>query len=341
MTAGAILSVLVNWVTSFAIGFKTLTIPWGVNGYFQAMGWPAGSRVLSNWWPHSERGMVYGMYTFAAGCASVLSFVTSLIVVHTLQLSWHWIFRLPVILMLLGGIVFYLVVRERPEDVGFKTPDNDNADAREKASELAIDINESSLSRYVGVLKDKRLFVAALAIGFQNIGRYGLLIWVPVHFMGTDWAKATNTIIDPKWISVALPVGMALGALTNGWLSDKLFGSKRYPAILMFMVLGAGTSLWMYTLPGHSLIGIVALFLAGFFVFGPASCFWALCPDLVGAKRAGTATGVLNFFSYLFAGIAEPIIGRILDKSGDTSQIFVIVAFACIVSAVVAPFIRR
>ena len=341
MTAGAILSLLANWVTSFAIGFKSLAIPWGLNGYFQAMGWASGSRVLSNWWWHEERGMVFGMYTFAAGCASVLSFVTSLIVVHVLGLNWRWIFRLPVILMLLGGIVFYLVSRERPEDAGFKAPNTGTADERDNASELAIDTNESSLSRYAAVLKNGRLFVAALSIGFQNAARYGLLIWVPVHFMGTNWAKATNASFDPKWITVALPVGMALGALTNGWISDKLFGAKRYPAITSFMVIGAATSLWMYTLPGQSVIAIPVLFLAGFFVFGPASCFWALCPDLVGSKRAGTATGVLNFFSYLFAGLAEPLIGRILDKSGDPSQIFVIVAIACVASAVVAPFIRR
>ena len=341
MTAGAILSLLANWVTSFAIGFKSLAIPWGVNGYFQAMGWASGSRVLSNWWSHEERGMVFGMYTFAAGCASVLSFVTSLIVVHVLGLDWRWIFRLPVILMLLGGIVFYLVSRERPEDAGFKAPNTGTADERGNASELAIDTNESSLSRYAAVLKNGRLFVAALSIGFQNAARYGLLIWVPVHFMGTNWAKATNASFDPKWITVALPVGMALGAFMNGWISDKLFGAKRYPAITSFMVIGAATSLWMYTLPGQSVIAIPVLFLAGFFVFGPASCFWALCPDLVGSKRAGTATGVLNFFSYLFAGLAEPLIGRILDKSGDTSQIFVIVAIACVASAVVAPFIRR
>jgi hypothetical protein len=35
--------------------------------------------------------------------------------------------------------------------------------------------------------------------------------------------------------------------------------------------------------------------------FSPQSTFWALCPDLVGHRRAGTATGVMNFFAYLFA----------------------------------------
>ena len=107
------------------------------------------------------------------------------------------------------------------------------------------------------------------------------------------------------------------------------------------MVLGAITSLWMWTLPTHSSVAIGALFLCGFFVYGPASSFWALCPDLAGAKRAGTATGVMNFASYLFAGLAEPLIGSVLDMTGNTSLIFMIVTIACACSAFVALFVRR
>jgi hypothetical protein len=66
-----------------------------------------------------------------------------------------------------------------------------------------------------------------LAIGFQNAARYGLLVWVPVHFLGANWTKAdASTAIDPRWISIALPVGMAVGAFSNGWVSDKLFNSR-------------------------------------------------------------------------------------------------------------------
>lgn len=341
MTAGAILSCLANWVTSYAIGFQSLAIPWGVNGYLQSLGWAPGSRVLSNWWARSERGMVFGMYTFAAGCASVLSFVTSLIVVDVLHLEWRWIFRLPVILMLLGGIVFYFLARERPEDLGFDSPDTDVADARDKGATLAAGAEETSLQRYAAVLKNWRLIVASISIGFQSAARYGLIVWVPVHFLGADWAKAPNAMIDPHWITVAMPIGMALGAFSNGWISDKLFGSKRYLAIMLYMLLGAMMSLWMYSLDGHSILAIVALFLAGFFVYGPASSFWALCPDLFGSKRSGTATGVMNFFAYLFAGLGEPFIGHVLDKSGDTSQVFLIVTVACVASAMIAMFVKR
>lgn len=341
MSAGAILSCAMNWATSFAGSVLSLGILWGANGYFQALGWAPGSRLLSNWWGRHERGKVFGCYVFAAGLASVLSYVTSLVVVHHLQLDWRWIFRLPVLLLLLGGITFYLVARERPEDLGFRSPHDDAIDDKE-AAEVADD--ETSLERYKGVLKNWRLLVGGLAIGFQNAARYGLLVWVPVHFLGANWAKASaeTAIIDPKWISIALPVGMALGAATNGWVSDRLFNSRRYIAIVLYMALAAVTSLYMYTIPVTDVYrGLVVLFLCGFFVYGPQSSFWALCPDLVGHKRAGTAIGVMNFFAYLFAGLGEPLIGRYMDTNGDTSTVFLIVAVASAISATVALFIRR
>ena len=64
--------------------------------------------------------------------------------------------------------------------------------------------------------------VASLAIGFQNTARYGLLIWVPAYFLGSSWKGEEGT----KWISIALPVGMAIGAMSSGWISDVLFKSK-------------------------------------------------------------------------------------------------------------------
>lgn len=340
MSAGAVLSCIANWAVSFSTSLLSLGVLWGVNGYFQAMGWAPGSRLLSNWFGRHERGKVFGFYVFAAGMASVLSFVTSILVVHVFQFDWRWIFRLPVLLMLVGGVVFYLVVRERPEDMGFQSPHDDMA-AEDDAPQPADD--ETSWQRYKGVLSNWRLLLGSLAIGFQNSARYGLLVWVPVHFLGdgTD-GPAANAIIDPQWISVALPVGMAIGAATNGWVSDRIFGSKRYLAIVLYMVLATVASLYMHTIPADQVfLGIATLFLCGFFVYGPQSSFWALCPDLVGHKRAGTAVGVMNFFAYLFAGLGEPLIGSIIDTSHDTSLVFLIVAGASFVSATLALFIRR
>lgn len=339
MSAGAILSCITNWAVSFSSGLASLGTLWGLNGYFQAMGWAPGSRVLSNWFGPSERGRVFGCYVFAAGMASVLSFVTSILVVHIFELDWRWIFRIPVLLMLVGGVTFYIVARERPEDLGYPSP---HAAAVNQASAPVED--ESSVQRYSAVLSNWRIWMGGLAIGFQNAARYGLLIWVPVHFLGGDGSVAaeSSSLLAPEWTTIALPVGMAIGAATNGYISDRFFANRRYIAIVIYMALAAATALLMYTLPGGAVYsGLALLFLCGFFVYGPQASFWALCPDLAGHQRAGTAVGVMNFFAYLFAGLGEPLIGRVMDNTGTTSIIFLLVAIASGASALTALFIRR
>lgn len=341
MTAGAVISTILNWCTSFAVGAKTLAVPWAANGFVQAAGWPSGGRVISNWWGSHERGKSFSYYTFAAGMASVLAFITSTLVVDTFHLSWHWIFRIPVLLMLVGGITFYLVARESPKAAGITPPASYTAqDVVDQEPDVDGEDQERSLTRYRLVLRNRKIWSTGIAIGFQNAARYGLLIWVPVHFLGTDWRSGDGGI-SPLWITVALPFGMAVGALTNGQLSDRFFGSRRDRPIMLFMLAGGicAVTLWVADLGTYG--AMVVLFLAGFFVYGPQSSFWALCPDLVGKRMAGTATGVVNCFSYAFAGGAEPLIGHLIDGTKDTSLVFPIVATSCVLSAAAALTIRR
>ncbi|MGV9801844.1 MFS transporter [Mycobacterium sp. NPDC003449] len=340
MALGAVLSTILNWCTSFSVGTKSLAVFWGANGFTQAMGWPSGGRVISNWWGPHERGKSFGFYTFAAGMASVLAFISSTIVVDTLQLDWQWIFRIPVLLMLIGGISFYLIARENPKQAGITPPASYTRDEEHVEQSVAEADSGRSLERYKAVLSNPKIWSTGIAIGFQNAARYGLLIWVPVYFLGRDWEKGGGSI-SPVWISVALPIGMAVGALVNGQLSDRIFGSRRDRPIILFMLLGAVFAITMYLAHLGTAAGIVVLFLTGFFVYGPQSSFWALCPDIAGKQMAGTATGVVNFFSYLFAGAAEPMVGHIMDDTGNTSLIFPIVACSCVASALVALTIRR
>lgn len=336
---GAWFSCGLNWLASFGTGPLGIAIPWSANGFAQSMGWAPGSRVLANWWGHAERGKVYGLYTFAAGSASVLTYVTSNLIL-TYHLDWRWIFRLPVLLLLLGGTVYYLVVRDRPEELGFPplpddTPDTQAATAEAPATSIA---NETAITRYLAVLANWRFLIASVAIGFQSMARYGLLIWVPVHFLGANWKDNRGG----AWISVALPIGMALGALASGWISDRLFNANRSKPIVLFMLLAAAASGMMYWLPVQSNLSIPMLFLCGFFAYGPQAAFWALCPDLLGRERSGTGTGVMNTFAYAFAGFGEPLIGWMIETNGDqTKLVFAIVMGACLTSAACAAFIRR
>ena len=350
MSLGAVLSCVFNWIVSFGVNFWSLFIPWTTNGFAQSMAWAPGSRVLSNWFGQHERGRVFGFYMFAAGMSSVLAFVTPLLILKTFNLDWQWIFRLPVLLLLIGGVTYYIVVRNHPSDLGYESPSDktvEKADSdKPEKNNVGAEV-ETSRERYLAVLKNWRFMAASVGIGFQSSARYGLLIWVPVHFLGQDWKNS-----DAAWISIALPVGMALGAVTGGWISDKVFNSIRWKLISSFMTLASVMSLVMFFLPKEHVAGIIVLFLCGFFAYGSQSAFWALAPDLLSTKRAGTGVGIMNFFAYLFAGLVCPLIGKMIESNtvidpltnvmvDNTALVFPVVAVSCFICAVIGLIIKR
>lgn len=341
MSLGAIASCVLNWIVSFGQNVTSLFVPWGANGFAQSMAWAPGSRLISNWWGPHERGKAFGLYVFAAGMSSVLAFTTSLIVLDVFELGWRWIFRLPVLLMLIGGVTYYLIARNRPEDLGFKSESRIDSNALPSNDPVISEAeeNETSRERYLAVIKNGRFMIASLAIGFQNTARYGLLVWVPVYFLGADWKSADGS----KWISIALPVGMALGALSSGWISDTLFKTRRSPVIVITMAMAATFAFAMYLVPRELwVIGMVCLFFAGFFVYGAQSAFWALAPDMLGHRRAGTGVGVMNFFAYAMAGLGEPLIGHLIESNSYAyGLVFPIVGTSSLIACILGCFIRR
>jgi len=333
MSLGAWLSCGLNWVTSFGSSFLSLIIPWTANGYVQSLGWAPGSRLLSNWWSHEERGRAFGFYVFAAGFSSVLTFALSIVVLQ--HLNWRWVFRLPVLLLLVGGAVFYFVARNKPEDLAFKPledgPQGTSGTEGDKPGE------ETTMQRYAHTFKNWRFLVACVALGFESMARYGLLTWVPLYYLGPGWKQDPSGV----WITLSLPVGMSLGALTGGQLSDRVFRSNRSRPIVLFLVLAAVVSMCVYFVPREQrLLGMVLLFLAGFFVYGPQSSFWALCPDLLGTKRAGTGVGVMDACAYAFAAAQGPFFGWLIQTTGEGS-VFMATAVACGLGALCMLLVRR
>ena len=331
MACGGMLSAVLNWVVSFGSGLLSIGIPWGLNGFAQSLGFASGSRILSNWWDHRHRGVIYGAYVFAAGCASILAFVMATWMVG---FGWRWVFRWPVLFLFAVSGLFYFLVRDKPSDCGLADlPEDDPSPPDGPAAQPII---ETALDRYRKVLRSGSFLLACASIGCQNLARYGLYVWVPVHFLGSKLQDSPD-----KWISLWLPVGMAVGAMTNGWISDHLLRGNRSRAALLFLI-GAGlAAAAMWWLPkGHPLV-VPMLFLTGFFVYGPESAYWALCPDLLGRRLAGTGTGVMNFCAKTVAGLGEPTVGALIERTGQTGMIFAVVSVACFLGAGLMGLVRR
>src|SRR5262249_42781769 len=137
------------------------------------------------------------------------------------------------------------------------------------------------------------------------------------------WRENPST----AWVTLALPLGMALGAFCSGHISDRLFGGNRTRPIAILLGFASVATFSLAFVPVTSwMAGGVLLALAGFLVYGPQAAYWALCPELVGRTRAGTAVGLMDAAAYGFAAGGEVLIGHASDVTGTTTAVFYVVA---------------
>lgn len=316
VTTGAYLSIITNIAISYSSSPTIIMLLWALNGYFQSMAWAPGAKLINNWWSEEERGKAFGFYTMAAGLSSVVTYLLSIILLQQ-GYEWRMLFRLPVLLLLVSATAFMIIARDKPEKTSRKV--------------IREDGDLTWVERYGKVLSNKKFMIATLAFGFESMARYGLIFWVPVHYLGGNWKENPGNL----WVTFLLPVGMAAGALTFGMLSDSVFKKDRIKAIAFGMLVSALIAGLVYISPVHNLfLGGTLMLLAGFFVYGPQACFWPLSPDLLGSNLTGTGIGFMNMTGYMFAAFGEPILGFAIDITGSTNSIFIIISILCILSSI-------
>jgi OPA family glycerol-3-phosphate transporter-like MFS transporter len=325
---GAVLSCGFNWLTSFGRGFWALLASWSLNSVAQSMGFAPGSRLIANWWGPRERGRAFGVYTCAAGCSSVLTFVFAILVLE--RLGWVWVFRLPVLLMPMAGLLCFALVRDRPAEMGFPAPRGVAAGPEDAPGSIRDHAGE--------VLGNRRFLIASLGFGFNNWARLGLLVWVPAHFLGPGWRENPGA----AWITLALPVGMALGALAAGYGADRFFRADQARLITPLLALASLVTLAMVAVPrDQRVLGTALLFLAGFLVFGPTAAYTTLGAELTPRRMTGTAVGVMSAAGYGAAALGDLVTGAVTDLTGRTDSVFLITAGACLAGAACSLVVRR
>ena len=94
---------------------------WGLNGYFQSMGWAPSVKTIANWYPPEERGKWSSLLATSYLLGGVVSWFIAILITDTFSLNWRVSFVIPGIIMLLMAIHFYIRARDAPEVVGLPT----------------------------------------------------------------------------------------------------------------------------------------------------------------------------------------------------------------------------
>jgi OPA family glycerol-3-phosphate transporter-like MFS transporter len=155
------------------------------------------------------------------------------------------------------------------------------------------------------------LAAAEFCTGFV---RQGLLLYYTEFLGEVHGVKLGSTLFSLA--STGITVGGIVGGLLCGWMSDRLFQSRRAPVAFLFY-LGQALSLLSLGLTKNPLL---ASGLVGF------SCIWIFgvhgmlsgtaSADFGGKKAAATATGMLDGVQYLASGFTGFGLGWILKTWG-------------------------
>ncbi len=289
-------------------------LPWGLNGFFQAMGWAPSVKTIANWHPSVERGKWSSRLATTYLFGDVVSWIIAMLIVETFSLNWRLTFIIPGIIMFFMGIHFYLRCRNAPEECGLPTI--------EEEFEGKMELGDCRDDEFLGfkytirtIIKTRTVLFASFGLFCLNMVRYGLTDWLPYLLS----PEVTGAEFFAVWKSIFYPIGGIIGVLVGAWFSDKFVGKRRIPVVVVFFILLALT-LFIYTLlpPLDMVFGIPVLLLIGFLNFGPHALLVSTIPMEFGTRKAASAaTGFIDGCGYIGAAISTFTSGALIDTVGS------------------------
>lgn len=293
---------LKGWSSKLIVGMSLL---YSVNMYFQSFGALSVVKVNAAWFHVKERGVFGGVFgsMISAGYFLAIS-IGGWILAH---FSWYMVFIVPAIAMFIMYLVDYFLVKDRPSQAGHADFDTGDASAGDDTP-----VDWSYL--FKKVFSHPVIVTIALAEFCTGFVRQGLLLYF------TEYLKEVHHVNPGTplfwWAGTGITIGGILGGLICGWLSDRLFQSRRPPVAFLFYI-GQIVALLLLAFASGPL---AAAFLIGFscmFIFGVHGMLSGTASmDFGGRKAAATAAGMLDGIQYIAAGLTGFGLGWILKTYG-------------------------
>ncbi|MEK6629175.1 MAG: phosphoglycerate transporter protein PgtP [Acidobacteriota bacterium] len=301
-----------------------------LNGWVQGMGWPPCGKTMVHWFSTKERGLVVSVWNCAHNVGGGL--VASLAAVGLVLFGdWGAKFYFNALVAAAVAVVALVMMRDTPQSCGLPPVEqyrNDYPPDYSADHERTFTFSEIFFEH---VLNNKYLWLIAIANAFIYFVRYGVVNWIPTYLetaKGFSFQQSSLGWTLYEW--AAIP-----GTIACGWMSDKVFKSRRAPATILFMTLTlvAVVVYWM-NMKGPLWIDYAALIAIGFLIYGPIMIIGLHALDLVPKKAAGTAAGFTGFFGYAFgSAIAGTGVGWIADHWG-WNGVFITMVVCCVLTIV-------
>jgi MFS transporter, OPA family, glycerol-3-phosphate transporter len=301
-----------------------------LNGWVQGMGWPPCGKTMVHWFSTKERGLVVSFWNVSHNVGGALVANLALLGVVLFN-DWGAKFYFNALVAAVIGVVVFFLMRDTPQTYGLPPVEayrNDYPPDYSEDHERTFTFREIFLEH---VLPNRMLWALAFANAFVYFVRYGVVNWIPTYLeTAKGFSFQQSSLGWALYEYAAIP-----GTIACGWMSDKVFKSRRAPATMLFMglTLIAVVVYWL-NLDGPLWIDYAALIAIGFLIYGPIMIIGLHALDLVPKKAAGTAAGFTGFFGYVFgSAIAGSGVGWIADVWG-WNGVFITMVACCVLTIV-------
>ncbi len=316
-----LLGLLGSITAGLAMGVSSIVLAFGVfallQGLSQSTGWAPLTKNITNWFSLRERGVVMGWWAtnYTIGGLVAAPFAGLMAVYFG---GWRYAFFLPALMLAVVLVLFYLLQKNRPQDLGLPTieayhrePGFDLKDEEKVGGKVA----EGSWQSILEVIKNPMVILLGAVYFFLKPTRYAVLFWGPFYIsetLGTGMAESAL-------ISVSFFLAGPFSVLAAGYASDKLFQSRRMPYAIISLLLLSLLLFFFNDLAAVESKSVTAglLFLVGFLIFGPDSLVSATAAvDFGTRKGASTASGMINGMGSIGAIAGGTIPGFFKDSWG-------------------------
>ncbi|MBN2552585.1 MAG: MFS transporter [Spirochaetales bacterium] len=315
---GMVVSALLNIVFSFSNAFAFMLVIWGLNGYFQSMGWAPQVKTMANWFTVRQRGRWMGLMGSCYQIGNAYSWLLASFLAA--RYGWRYLFWVPAILLLISSIHFVLRIRNAPEEVGLP-PIEQLRKAIEGGESVTFEAAKVKKDTHLGFgktisicLTNPRIWAVAISFFCLDIIRYGFFYWAPTYLIEAQGA----TITSAGWTVAVLPLAGSAGAIITGWATGKFFNNRRAPVIAICLFVLAFFSYLFYNAPpGAWVWSLICLIIIGFCTYGPHVLMVGhAAQDFAGRKAAASAAGFIDGFGYIGAALTGIITGVLVDNFG-------------------------
>jgi len=312
MALGLLGTAVMNAFCGFSAGLITLGIFWMINSWFQGLGFPPCARCLAHWYAPSERARSFSIWNIGHQIGAGASFVLAGWAVE--HYGWRYCFWAPVGIALLGVVFILERLRDTPGTLGLppvETWKGEETPEQVRAEQHGEMTQAEFVRRYV--FGSKYVWLASIANFFVYTLRYAALNWAPTFLPKMKGISLGNA----TWLTFVFEMAGLLGALSAGWLTDKVARGKAGRVSMAASVLLVFAVLGFWKTPGTSPKLFMGLFAAmGYLIYMPQMLVAVIVMDQSTKRAAATAVGLTGIFGYASSVLSGWGVGKLVDLWG-------------------------